>query len=69
MQYFESACNDYQDTEVERTNNLNNMQKIITRLLKKGNVATGTQTDPIEGFELSGSGGVGVGNEYVSEPD
>ena len=45
------------------------MQKIITRLLKKGNVATGTQTDPIEGFELSGSGGVGVGNEYVSEPD
>ena len=29
------------------------MQKIITRLLKKGNVAVGTQTDPIEGVDLS----------------
>jgi len=35
---------------VERTNNLNNMAKIITRLLKKGNVVTGTQTDPVEGL-------------------
>ena len=26
------------------------MQKIITRLLKKGNVAVGTQTETIEGF-------------------
>jgi hypothetical protein len=30
------------------------MQKIIGRLLKKGNTVTGTQTDPIEGLELSG---------------
>ena len=41
---------------MERTNNLNNMQKIITRLLKKGNVVTGTQTDPIEGLDLAGDG-------------
>ena len=26
------------------------MSKIITRLLKKGNVQTGTQTDPVEGL-------------------
>lgn len=39
------------------------MQKIITRLLKKGNVVTGTQTDPIEGLELNG------GNEIASEND
>ena len=41
---YDEACNDYHNTEVERTNNLNNMQKIITRLLKKGNVTVGTQT-------------------------
>ena len=35
--YFDAACDEYQDVEVDRTNNLNNMQKIITRLLKKGN--------------------------------
>ena len=49
--YYDNACNDYQSTEVERTNNLNNMQKIITRLLKKGNVTIGTQTEPVEGLE------------------
>ena len=59
--WYDGACNDYQDTEVERTNNLNNMQKIITRLLKKGNVTISTQTDPIEGLELNG------GNELASE--
>lgn len=37
--------------EVERTNNLNNIQKILQRLLKKGNTAVGTQTDPVEGLE------------------
>ena len=67
--FFDSACADYQDTEVDRTNNLNNMQKIITRLLKKGNVTIGTQTDAIEGFELMG-GGVALGNDQLgSEPD
>ena len=52
---YDDACNDYQNTEVERTNNLNNMQKIITRLLKKGNVVTGTQTDPSDFISHSGS--------------
>ena len=37
--------------EVERTNNLNNIQKILQRLLKKGNTAVGIQTDPVEGLE------------------
>ena len=36
--------------EVERTNNLNNISKIITRLLKKGNVPMATQTEPVEGL-------------------
>lgn len=45
---YQDVCRDYHNTEVERTNNLNNMQKIIARLLKKGNVATGTQTDPVD---------------------
>ena len=49
--YFNDACNDYQDVEVDRTNNLNNMQKIINRLLKKGNVAIGCQTDDVDGLE------------------
>ena len=44
MTSYDEACNDYHNTEVERTNNLNNMQKIITRLLKKGNVTVATQT-------------------------
>lgn len=61
--WYDNACSDYADTEIERTNNLNNMQKIITRLLKKGNTQMGTQTDPIEGFELNG------GNELASEND
>ena len=39
---YDQACNDYNSTEVERTNNLNNMQKIIKRLLKKGYVSSGT---------------------------
>lgn len=39
---YDAACEDYQNTEVERTNNLNNMSKIIQRLLKKGNVPIGT---------------------------
>jgi len=48
--FYDAACNDYQSTEVERTNNLNNISKIITRLLKKGNVAMSTQTDSVEGL-------------------
>jgi hypothetical protein len=51
--FYDAACNDYSETEIERTNNLNNMQKIISRLLKKGNIAIGTQTDQIEGLGLS----------------
>ena len=47
---YDTACNDYSDTEVDRTNNLNNFSKIITRLLKKGNVAVGTQTLPVDGM-------------------
>ena len=49
--FYDNACDDYQNTEVERTNNLNNISKIITRLLKKGNVPVATQTDPVEGLE------------------
>ena len=30
---------------------MNNISKIIQRLLKKGNVPVGTQTDPVEGLE------------------
>lgn len=49
------------------------MQKIVSRLLKKGNIAIGTQTDPIEGFELYGGAGGAVGvatsNELASEPE
>lgn len=48
---YNTACEDYANTEVDRTNNLNNMQKIINRLLKKGNTAIGTQTEPVEGME------------------
>ena len=48
---YDNTCNEYAETEVERTNNLNNMQKIITRLLKKGNQSKGCQTDPVEGLE------------------
>ena len=71
--WYDTACNDYQDVEVERTANLNNMQKIVSRLLKKGNIATGTQTDPIEGFELyggvGGAAGAATSNELASEPE
>ena len=35
---YDDACDEYARTEVKRTNNLNNMQRIIGRLLKKGNV-------------------------------
>ena len=49
--FYDKNCDEYQDTEVERTNNLNNMQKIINRLLKKGNTATGCQTEDLEGIE------------------
>ena len=45
---YDQACKEYSSTEVERTNNLNNMQKIIKRLLKKGYVSSGTQTDPFQ---------------------
>lgn len=48
---YNEACEKYADTEVDRTNNLNNMQKIINRLLKKGNTAIATQTEPVEGIE------------------
>ena len=51
MGEYDRACADYHSTEVERTNNLNNLQKIVNRLLKKGNVSTGTQTDPIVRLE------------------
>ena len=40
--FYDNACNDYQNIEMERTNNLNNIAKIITRLLKKGNVQMAT---------------------------
>lgn len=50
---YDTTCNEYQETEIERTNNLNNMQKIINRLLKKGNTMVGTQTEPLEGLSLS----------------
>lgn len=40
--FYDKACEDYQGMEVERTNNLNNISKIIQRLLKKGNVPIGT---------------------------
>lgn len=49
--FYDKQCDDYAETEIERTANLNNMQKIITRLLKKGNTAIGTQTDSVEGLE------------------
>ena len=48
--FYDTACDDYANTEVDRTNNLNNMSKIINRLLKKGNTPVGTQTDPVEGL-------------------
>ena len=53
--FFEGACEDYQNTEVERAANLNNMNKIITRLLKKGYESTGSQTDPIDGLDSFGN--------------
>ena len=43
--------NQYQDAEVVRTNNLNNLNRIVSRLLRKGNRAFGTQTDPLEGLD------------------
>ena len=43
--------NQYQDAEVVRTNNLNNLNRIVNRLLRKGNRAIGTQTDPLEGLD------------------
>ena len=61
---YDQKCDDYQNIEVERTNNLNNMQKIITRLLKKGNVPVGTQTDPVEGLDYGNMQG---GNDRASE--
>ena len=36
---YDGACDEYSVAEVKRTNNLNNMQRIIGRLLKKGNVS------------------------------
>ena len=35
---YDEACDEYAVTEGKRTNNLNNMHRIIGRLLKKGNV-------------------------------
>ena len=43
--------NQYQDAEVVRTNNLNNLNRIVSRLLRKGNRAIGTQTDPLDGLD------------------
>ena len=62
---YDEACNDYHNTEVERTNNLNNMQKIIKRLLKKGNVAVGTQTEPID-FMSPSAGSLGMSGDLLS---
>ena len=62
---YDEACNDYHNTEVERTNNLNNMQKIIKRLLKKGNVAIGTQTEPIN-FMSNSAGSLGMSGDLLS---
>ena len=44
------------------------MQKIISRLLKKGNVAMGTQTDAVEGLLPIGSGLVQV-TDFGSEAE
>lgn len=49
---YDKICNDYNDVEVERANNLNNMQKIISRLKKKGNTTVGTQTDSVKGMKI-----------------
>ena len=65
--FYDAACDDYQNTEVERTNNLNNMQKILNRLLKKGNSVAGTQTDPVEG--LVGLQELNMGATHTSEVD
>ena len=43
------------------------MQKIITRMLKKGNVATGTQTDPIE--FLNQDDDLGMSGELIITPN
>ena len=40
------------------------MQKIITRLLKRGNVTVGTQTDPIEGLTDIGINQIQDQEEY-----
>ena len=61
---YDATCNEYHDIEVERATNLNNMQKIITRLLKRGNVTVGTQTDPIEGFTDIGINQIQDQEEY-----
>ena len=42
------TMNDYQDLNLERTQNLNHINMIIARLMKKGNFTIGTQTDPIQ---------------------
>ena len=59
VQQFGESCKQYQDIEVARTNNLNNLQTVVSRLLKKGNCVVGTQTDPVEGLGL-GNEGVGL---------
>ena len=48
---YNEVCDEYSKTEVKRTNNLNNMHKIIGRLLKKGNMNVGCQTEPTMGFD------------------
>ena len=45
---FQKTVDDYQNVEVERATNLNNITKIVGRLLKKSNVSMGTQTDYVE---------------------
>ena len=42
VQHYNKECDKYQDLEVSRTNNLKNIQKIVGRLLKKGNSVIGT---------------------------
>ena len=51
IEAYQDQMNQYQDAEVVRTNNLNNIQRIVGRLLRKGNRAFGTQTDPVEGLD------------------
>ena len=51
VEAYQDQMNQYQDAEVVRTNNLNNLQRIVGRLLRKGNRAIGTQTEPVEGLD------------------